>query len=487
MKNTQTAEDLLTMAEAADRLKTTRTTLYRWLRDEKIVGMKTGRQWRFQRSEVERFLKGNAPQIDLPSDPSEFLAALENEVPAKFERGENPMQDAFQLMVQVAVEKSADSFHLACCQTGTEVEKTTWLRFRVSGDLVLGPQLDNRLLAPLVKYWKQAAACDPRETSLPQDGLILVEHDHTTLSLTASFLPSLLGESLTVRVQDRSLSHPRLENREISETDRRRIREALVQRSRVVIVSGLSSTEKYGLLATCLNEIAGPSVKLMTVAHPAWGSVPWATHLRLRSLGSHPNYATAIGTILRSDPDVIAFAKLGEAETVSAAQDAALSGALVIAGAEFEGAVPTLKSLLKLADSPTVFSPLIELIVSQRQVRCLCKMCSAQTKVDDRFYQEITALAQTGGLDPAELKRNFRHAVGCHACGQSGYRGRKILTETLRVTSKILRLLGQEDVQDDDLVQVAVADGMVSHNARVLELVCRGDCSVDEAAKLVRA
>ncbi|MGE0495943.1 MAG: ATPase, T2SS/T4P/T4SS family [Vulcanimicrobiota bacterium] len=459
-------EDLLTMAEAAEALNTTRNTLYRWLREGRLSARKIGRQWRFERAELDRFLRGQAPHIDLLADPGPFLDQLESLLAGPPPRTADPLLDAFNRMLKVALERQADSLHLGRCYTGQGPERQCWLRGRVDGELQLLARLDNRLLAPLVEQWKRAAACDVRETSLPQDGRILVETDRGLLDLRVSFLPSAQGETLTVKLQNRDQSQPDLSTFGLRQVDLARLRQALRKRARLVIIAGDESRDS--LLAACLGEVAGPNLKLMTIENPAWLTLPWATQVSLASVtGANRSQASALRALMRSDPDVIGLAALPDPEAFEAAQTAALRGALVVAGMAGRDCRDVFSRLSVLAGSARALAQTVELILVQRLVRKLCPHCSQPQPLSEAEFESLQARVDFS------LPREFRRAVGCDRCQQSGYRGRVLLAESLPFTARVF----EGEFEPSDL------------ETQTLALAAQGETSLDELERflLVRA
>ncbi|MCA9778127.1 MAG: Flp pilus assembly complex ATPase component TadA, partial [Candidatus Eremiobacteraeota bacterium] len=285
-----TTEDMLTIQEAADYLTTSRPTLYRWLREGKVKAMKVGRQWRFKKEELQQFLEGRGTVVDLPVDLSPFLQALRGHLTDPSLSHEEPLEEAFTLMVELLVQREADSLHLGAYHTADTTRTIACLRTRADGLLRLESELDRRLLGPLVDAWKRKAGCSPQETSLPQDGRILIETDTggvvtRLIDLRVSFLPSMLGETMTARWVNQGSGRASLDDFPLLDSDRTRLRKALLERSRLLIVSGPPGSSVESLIGAGLTEITGPEKRTITVEGPAWQIIPWASSLSLYCLG----------------------------------------------------------------------------------------------------------------------------------------------------------------------------------------------------------
>lgn len=480
MTETESQSELLTMSQAAEQLKTTRATLYRWLREGQLSALKVGRQWRFKPEEVERFLQGRAPRIELPADPSPFLQTLSGHLPDPSPPQQDPLATAFTSMVEVALHKEAESLHLSTCFSEEEAGPVSWLRGRIDGSLQLLAQLDNRLVPPLIDQWKRAACCDTREKTVPQDGRIVVTSGQRMVDILVSFLPTPMGEAMTAKIVDRSRSSLKLSDMELPTLELSRLKSALKRRNLPVALSGGAGSDKTRMLSACLREVAGPDVKLFVIDN-TWEFLPWATQISLGSLGRTRQPSIAIRTVLRSDPDVIGVPRLPDPAALEAAQEASLRGALVVVGVDADGVVRALRSLLALAGSAASLAQTLELVVSQRLVRRLCTQCSQRAELEEPEFRRLELAAQLGGLAPG-LKRKFRRPVGCEACGGSGYRKRSLLMSSLRLTPSILELLSTQ-AGDEELLQAAIEDGTVSLDAQAIALAAEGVTSVEEALR----
>ncbi len=451
-------DDMLTINQAADFLTTTRPTLYRWLREGKVKGIKMGRQWRFKQEELRRFLEGRSPRADLPVDLTPFLAVLRGQISDPSGGSEDPLEDAWKLMVELALERGSESLHLETFHSGRGPEWVSCLRSRTDGVLRHEATLDTRLVGSIIEKWKQMACCDTREVKLPQDGRIILttgssEGVEKRVDLRVSFLPSYLGESLTVRVQPEEQADLKLAELDLLESDRGRLRRALAQRSRVLVVSGPAGSALDTVLCACLREISGADKKMITVEGPAWEVVPWSTPVSLYSMGQNRSYAVAIRSVLRSEPDVIGVRRIDGRESWEAAQEAALTGTLVVAGVQADDAVSALRYLHNLSEPPASLAQTLDLVFSQMLLRKLCGSCAGS------------------GED-------------CDRCGGVGYRGRLMVGESLRCSRGISELL-HTDASDLEIRAAAMEEGMVSLDAQTAELVRRGVTSPEERERVL--
>ena len=305
-----TAEDasqgLLTMPEAIELLNTTRPTFYRWVRAGRIKAQKVGRQWRFQRADIDRFMQGEAPRIDLPVDISPLIQTLREKIKKTGEtaclqdlpKSSNPVEEAVALMIAVGLATKACDIHI----TSHSMDGNTSgvLRYRLDGDLLPVATFDVRLLPAIVQEWKRLAACDIHEKEKPQDGRILAEICGTKLDLRFHVLPACLGESVAVRILDPSAVCLELDRCGYAPNDMEKLRRILHSPWGVIIVTGPSGTGKTTTLYSCLNELACPERKLISIEDPVEYLLPWVTQIALNPI-ANVTFTTAARAVLRAD------------------------------------------------------------------------------------------------------------------------------------------------------------------------------------------
>lgn len=483
---TASTSELLTMNQAASRLSTTRTTLYRWLREGRLAATKVGRQWRFKEADLDRFLAGDTPEINLPADIGPFLQSLRERLNDPSPATSFPLSDAVKLMVEVALEAGARSLHLASSFVEQSQQTETWFRIRVDGALQLITSLDSRLMKPLIAEWKRTAMCYPDETKHPQDGRVILSSEKSSgkelVDLRVSFLPTAFGEVLTVCIADRSGARLNLSQLPLSDLQRAQLRKRLRRRGLVIVVAGTPGSARDGVLAACLRELAGPALKLFTVENPAWEFLPWTTQVSTRHMPKGRKAAATVGSILRSDPDVIGVPEIAESETLKQVQRAALEGALVLAGVRAESALGALEVLSDLEETPSPLTHVLELVLSQRLIRNLCPNCKQPHEIESPTRDILRSSALEGGLEPNQWGDSFSSAEGCDQCGGSGYRGRTMLVEVLPLSRTIKKRL-KAGGAGSDILELAVAEGLVSIDAQTLALVSQGTTSLEEAER----
>ncbi len=476
------AGELLDTGRAIRLLKTTRPTFYRWLRTGRIKGMKVGRQWRFRREDIDRFLKGQEPAVELPTDIAPLIRTLADrleQVGGKDPSGPDagPVTRAAAMAVALALKMRASDIHF------DPYESSVALRIRVDGVLHQIAEFDIRLMPAVAEQFKRMAACDVAERRLPQDGRIVVEIDATPLDLRVCFLPALTGEAVTIRLLRRDDALISLDRIDYAPAERERLLRALANPWGMIVVAGPTGCGKTTVLYACLRRLVRPAVKVVSVEDPVEYLIPGVVQVPLRRQAGL-TFARALRAVLRSDPDVILVAEIRSAEDLSVCQQAALTGHLVLTTLHTDKAPETLTRMVDIGSAPFLVGDATRFVSAQRLVRCLCKACSAAATPSADALARAQELARAGGLNWGGLERAFRKPVGCGACGRTGYRGRTLIVEMIEVTPEIAQAL-RAGAPADELRRIAIEQGMTTMAADGIRRAAGGQTSLDEVFRVL--
>jgi len=472
--------ELLDMREAIEMLKTTRPTFYRWLRSGKIKGMKVGRQWRFYREEIERFLKGQEPKIALPADIKPLIEQLSQRYQKLTGKAFKPEDDdsvktVINLMIDLAVRMRASDIHIEPRATGSGAALVA-LRLRIDGVLHGIAEFDIRLLPAIVEQWKIMASLDVHERQLPQDGRIMLPDE--TVDLRVCFLPAYLGEAVTVRLLPREQVTLSLDSIDYSPADRYKLLSALASPNGVIVINGPTGSGKTTVLYCALNHLISPEVKVMSVEDPVEYLIPGTVQLQVNpKMGL--TFSNAMRSIMRSSPDVIMVGEIRNQETLSLCCQAALVGHLVMTVLHATDSVNAFRRMVDLDVPAFLITDAVSLISSQRLIRKLCPDCSVETRPPKDSLAKAKELAANGGLEWDKLEKGFRKPVGCSKCGQTGYRGKTIICEMLEVQGEVAAAM-RKAVSVDELRTIAVREGMTTKAADGVRRAAAGETTLDE-------
>jgi len=494
-------QELIEMDDAIALLKTSRSTFYRWLRTGKIRGMKLGRQWRFYREDIERFLKGEEPRIALRADIGPLIQTLSARIQelggeiAPDEGGHGEVARAVLLMIHLAVLMRATDIHITPHLPASDTHVVPYmadrrpqsiaaLRYRVDGVLHPIVEIDMRLLPALVERWKTIAACNIRETIRPQDGRILLDMAGKQLDIRVSFLPAALGEAVTARVLDSSMAAQiSIDWIAFSRRDKEELLRAIGAPHGLVLVTGPTGSGKTTALYGCVNHVAGPDRKVMSVEDPIELFLPWVVQVQVKPKQG-VTFATAMRSFLRSDPDVIIVGEIRGEEPLKLALQSTLTGHLVLTSLHADEAAQALKRMVEIGAPPFLVADATSLIIAQRLIRRLCPKCSRRKKPPAEALTWAKELCDKGGIEWDSLPEKFATPVGCANCGKTGFANRNVIAEALKVTPEIGAAL-RRDAPVDELRTIAVGQGMTTMGADGVRRAAAGKTTLDEVRRVL--
>lgn len=473
---------VLTMDEVIAMLKTTRPTFYRWVRSGKLRGAKIGRQWRFAREDVDRFLNGQEPQIDLPADIDPLIGELKSRLKGLGVRNGGPEAKgkaarAVDLMVRLGLAMNASDIHIDPQADGVH------LRLRVDGALHLVAKFDSRLLPAVAECWKAMAAMDVREKSVPQDGRIVVSVDGKDTDLRVCCVPAYLGESVVARILHPEHVMLDLDRLTYAPHDRQRIDKWLAAPWGIILITGPTGCGKTTTLYSCLLKVADSRTKVVSIEDPVEYVLPGLTQIQVNPKAGL-TFERAMRAVFRNDPDVVMLGEVPNVEAMHLCFQTALTGHLVLTTLHADEAAAALRRMIDLGCEPFLVADAAKLIIAQRLVRRLCPDCSVESAPSPEHLARAEKLARTGGIGWDALPRKYRKAVGCSACGNLGYRSRTMIAETLEMSPEIASALRRK-ATTEEIRAIAVGQGMTTMAADGIRRAAEGQLSLAEVLSTV--
>ncbi len=483
--------EIIDMDKAIKLLKTSRPTFYRWLRSGKIKGMKVGRQWRFYKEDIDRFLKGEDPRIEIRGDLAPLIEKLTKEVkkqkavPDFPENCEN-IDKAVTLMVTLAASMTATDIHITPHKNKDDEDIISVLRFRIMGTLRIIAEFDNRLQKSIIEKWKMMAQCDINEDSHPQDGRIICKFGENkgTVSekefdMRVAFLPTTLGESLTARVLNKKMTSSQfnLDNIDFSKDNVEKIKKAIKQPLGIVMVCAPAGHGKTTTLYSALNELASPQKKIVTIENPVEIIIPWTTQTQINP-EKGITYQTEFRSCMRTDLDVLMLGEIDNEKVLNNCLQASLTGHLVLTTMHANTASMALSKLMEMEKNLITLTDSIKVIVSQKLLRGLCPHCKEKKALDEETEKVVSAIVENSGGEWSNNSKEYYVPVGCEKCS-GGYKGVIPVEEVLTISSTMKKAI-LNNVGEEELQKLAIESGMNPMVLYGLEKAINGDTSINE-------
>ena len=385
---------------------------------------------------------------------------------------EAPVIRAVNQIINNAVEQGASDIHIE------PFEDELIVRNRIDGMLHEQDAPPRRMTAAIISRVKIMGRLNIAERRLPQDGRIQLRAHGKEIDLRVSTVPTLYGESVVMRILDRESIHFDLESMGFSDAVLAEFRETLSLPHGILLVTGPTGSGKTTTLYAALNELNAPHRKIITVEDPVEYQLSGINQIQV-SVKAGLSFASALRAIVRQDPDVIMLGEMRDLETAQTAIQSALTGHTVLSTLHTNDAPSAVTRLIDMGVEDYLISSTVNGVLAQRLVRKLCTHCRETHEPSPALTKELRLREFTDG-EPLLWKAN-----GCDACNHSGYRGRTVIHEFLRVDDAIRdKIMAHADA--GQLMQLARAQGMRTMAEDGLGKALRGVTSLDEVMRVTR-
>src|SRR5947207_7601940 len=352
----------------------------------------------------------------------ETAAAVEAEANA------TPIIRFVDLILYQAIQDRASDIHFE------PFENEFKIRYRVDGALYEMSPPPRHLALPVISRVKVMANMNIAERRLPQDGRIQKNIAGRHVDLRVSTLPTQFGESVVLRVLDRSTVNLDLEMLGMPDYVHNYILEIINRPNGIFIATGPTGSGKTTTLYSCLRKINTIDSKLLTAEEPVEYDLEGIVQVPVNE-GIGLTFARALRAFLRQDPDRIMIGETRDLETAQIAIQASLTGHLVFTTLHTNDAPGAITRLIDMGVEPFLISATLEAVLGQRLLRSICPHCRAT-------YQRTEALLEELGLSRRDIgAKNFFYGKGCDTCNQTGYKGRKGIYELLKITDPLRELI----------------------------------------------
>ena len=335
-----------------------------------------------------------------------------------------PVVKLVNLVLFTAIRDQASDIHFE------PFEDEFRIRYRIDGSLLEMQPPPRQLALAIISRVKVMSNLDIAERRVPQDGRIPLSIGGNTVELRVSTLPTMFGESVVMRVLDRSVVSLDLDRLGLREDESSAIKELVDKPNGIVLVTGPTGSGKTTTLYSALNYINEVGMKIITTEDPVEYDLDGIIQVPIKEdIGV--TYAACLRSILRQDPDKILVGEIRDLETAQIAVEASLTGHLVLSTLHTNDAPGTVTRLIEIGVEAFLLSATIEAIVAQRLVRVICTKCKDEYEPGEESLLELN-------LTPAEVQgKNFYYGKGCDNCNSTGYRGRTAIYEIMRVNSRL--------------------------------------------------
>ncbi len=406
---------------------------------------------------------------DLP-EPVEIISTIGKEVSVDKSVDLPLVVRLCNKIIADALTAEASDIHLEPSEKGLEV------RFRIHGIMTAVFEVPHKLQAHVITRFKVLAQMDIAERRRPQDGRMRVRSRGNVCDLRVASILTAYGEKMVMRLLDNNPYGKALSSLGMPVETESLISQALLQRGKMLLVTGPTGSGKSTTLYTCLSQLQDGTLNIATVEDPIEYRLTGLNQIQVNE-AAKITFASALRSILRQDPDVIMVGEIRDSETAGIALQAAQTGHLVLSTLHTNDAVSAVARLAQLGCPPYLIASSLIGVLAQRLIRTNCPHCARA--LEGQKLQEAEKQLKQAGLD-FDVQQ-LRTSPGCDKCFNTGCSGRIGLYSYLNMTTTIEELITR-GAQQHELLAAARADGHVELHQAAYQLLCENKISFDEFA-----
>jgi type IV pilus assembly protein PilB len=385
---------------------------------------------------------------------------------------EAPVVRFVNLLISQAISDRASDIHIE------PTERDLRVRYRIDGVLKDAHHSPKNIQNGVVSRFKIMADMNIAERRVPQDGRLSVNHDGRRIDLRVATLPTVWGEKVVARILDNSNTQLALPDLGFSADNLRRFEESYSKPYGMILATGPTGSGKSTTLYATLNQLNRPDVNVITVEDPVEYRLAGINQVQV-NVKAGLTFASALRSILRSDPDIVLIGEIRDHETAQIAVEAALTGHLVLSTLHTNDAPSAATRLVEMGIEPFLVGSALDVVVAQRLCRSLCERCKAEYRPEPEELLRIGYPWVEGEPLPV-----LYLPAGCSTCSQTGYRGRLALHEVMTVNEEISRLTVAR-ASTDEITRAAVQQGMSELKQDGWLKVAQGRTSIAEVLRVV--
>ncbi|GAA2047348.1 ATPase, T2SS/T4P/T4SS family [Leifsonia soli] len=424
------------------------------------------------RSAIDRYIRADDELSDLTSTLEEETAPSEDTAVSESSDDDAPIVRFVNLLVSQAIQDHASDIHIEPAEHDVRV------RYRIDGVLHAMQSAPKSIQNGVISRLKIMSDIDIAERRKPQDGRMSVVHGGRQIDLRVATLPTVWGEKVVMRILDNTNTGMTLTDLNLLERNFEIYRESYSKPYGMILVTGPTGSGKSTTLYTTLNAVARPEINVITVEDPVEYRMPGINQVQVNPKAGL-TFASALRSILRSDPDVVLLGEIRDHETAQIAIEASLTGHLVLSTLHTNDAPSAVTRLTEMDIEPFLVGSALDCVVAQRLARRLCDRCKQPGAYAPEDLRRMRFPVPADDAPPAMFV-----PVGCPACSNTGYRGRIAVHEVMAVTEEIERL-AVERASSAEIGRAAREQGMLTLREDGWEKVKLGLTSIEEILRVV--
>ena len=398
-----------------------------------------------QPTQIEKYIS----KLALNESIKDVITEIRRELSSSASQGQNTENSGIlkliEIILKTSIQSRASDIHIEPTETNCIV------RSRIDGMLSETFIFDKDIYPPMVSRMKLLSNMDIAERRRPQDGRFSAQILDKEYDFRISTLPILNGESIVLRILDKSKVIINLEDLGMHPDNFAKFKKSMKAPYGIILVTGPTGSGKTTTLYGALNDIKSVKTKIITVEDPVEYQLNMIQQVHVNEKAGL-TFVSALRSILRQDPDVIMIGEIRDQETLRIAIQAALTGHLVFSTLHTNDAISALPRMIDMGIEPYLVSGALVCIEAQRLVRKLCPHCKQKITLSQKAFDEIKKFV------PENYQ--FYKSVGCPQCSQTGYLGREMISEILPISDHIASMVAN-GASKDELKSVAYEEGFI--------------------------
>ena len=398
-----------------------------------------------QPTQIEKYIS----KLALNESIKDVITEIRRELSSSASQGQNTENSGIlkliEIILKTSIQSRASDIHIEPTETNCIV------RSRIDGMLSETFIFDKDIYPPMVSRMKLLSNMDIAERRRPQDGRFSAQILDKEYDFRISTLPILNGESIVLRILDKSKVIINLEDLGMHPDNFAKFKKSMKAPYGIILVTGPTGSGKTTTLYGALNDIKSVKTKIITVEDPVEYQLNMIQQVHVNEKAGL-TFVSALRSILRQDPDVIMIGEIRDQETLRIAIQAALTGHLVFSTLHTNDAISALPRMIDMGIEPYLVSGALVCIEAQRLVRKLCPHCKHKITLSQKAFDEVKKFV------PENYQ--FYKSVGCPQCSQTGYLGREMISEILPISDHIASMVAN-GASKDELKSVAYEEGFI--------------------------